>query len=278
MKYLFVIFLAVSVLSGVYSQDLSGGLSPGLFFTADEIERVINGDLIPRMFVKYNSRGENSHDSIRVPVTEYNNEDFSQYEVIVDDKGFIPYDLNEQTRLQLFNIMTGFSKLEGIPYYSRRARRNEVLIVESFRVNSLNGNRVPDRVYSSVLPTVENIFKQKDNKLGTMHYNSSLFVDGDNFIMLNRSITSVTKGIITINNPGDLKTWTFLIYDRDRGGFFYYSVMAMRVRVDFVLKMDIFSPTTFSNRLRASTVRLSEMMGFDRSDKYNAWPGIYDSY
>jgi len=277
-KYLFVIFLAVSVLSGVYSQDLSGGLSPGLFFTADEIERVINGDLIPRMFVKYNSRGENSHDSIRVPVTEYNNEDFSQYEVIVDDKGFIPYDLNEQTRLQLFNIMTGFSKLEGIPYYSRRARRNEVLIVESFRVNSLNGNRVPDRVYSSVLPTVENIFKQKDNKLGTMHYNSSLFVDGDNFIMLNRSITSVTKGIITINNPGDLKTWTFLIYDRDRGGFFYYSVMAMRVRVDFVLKMDIFSPTTFSNRLRASTVRLSEMMGFDRSDKYNAWPGIYDSY
>lgn len=273
-----MIFLAVSVLSGVYSQDLSGGLSPGLFFTADEIERVINGDLIPRMFVKYNSRGENSHDSIRVPVTEYNNEDFSQYEVIVDDKGFIPYDLNEQTRLQLFNIMTGFSKLEGIPYYSRRARRNEVLIVESFRVNSLNGNRVPDRVYSSVLPTVENIFKQKDNKLGTMHYNSSLFVDGDNFIMLNRSITSVTKGIITINNPGDLKTWTFLIYDRDRGGFFYYSVMAMRVRVDFVLKMDIFSPTTFSNRLRASTVRLSEMMGFDRSDKYNAWPGIYDSY
>ena len=59
------------------------------------------------------------------------------------------------------------------------------------------------------------------------------------------------------------------IYDEEKEGFFYYTVSPIRIRIDLALKK--LSPTTFSNRLRATTVHLAKLLGLDWEDKYNPW-------
>ena len=58
------------------------GLEPvslNTFFTNDELKLIDEGQLISRMYVKFNIHGENSHDFIKIPQTKYCPDDFSKY-------------------------------------------------------------------------------------------------------------------------------------------------------------------------------------------------------
>ncbi len=261
-----------------YADNNADNIDVKLFFSEDEITQVLNGDIIPAMFVKYNSKGENSHEKISIPTSQYMPEDFDQYEVLAHEKAFIPYKADVAGKLRLLNIMNSYSKLSGMEYYSRRAGKKEKLILESYRTISVNGKKLDDINYTDLQNKTKSIFMQRDNKFGKMFYTSEVTIENDNFIMVNTSIVPISKAIISLNNPGDFKTYTILIYDENHQGYFYYSVLAMRVRVDIILKQQIFGPTTFSNRLRASTVKLASMMGHNLDDRLNAWPGKYDKY
>lgn len=249
------------------------------FFNEDELNKINNNQILSRMYIKYNVRKENSDNEVVIPRTKYFDEDYKIYEIKADEKGFIPYKLTDESKLQFYNLLTSYSKLEGMVYYSRRAKKAEELIKECYRVESLSGNKHTDIVYKEIKPKISNMFKQKDNKFGSIYYKSDLYNDGNNFILVNTSLQPITALVFSINNEEEYKVISYFIYDKEKEGYYYYSFLVMRVRVDMLLKKkDLYSPTTFSNRLRASTVHLANIIGLNWSDKLNAWPGKYDTY
>lgn len=249
------------------------------FFTEEDFNKINDNQIISRMYIKHNARGENSDKEIIIPRTKYLDEDFSQYEIIADEKGFLPFDLTQESKLKFYNILTSFSKLEGMEYYSRRAGKKELLIKKCYRVESLSGKRHDDMVYNEIKPKVSNMFYQEDNKFGKLFYRSDLYNEGDNFILVNTCLEPLSKLIFSINEKEEYKICSYYIYNKEKKGFYYYSFLVMRVRVNALLSMKQgYSPTTFSNRLRASSVHLAKLIGLDWTDKLNAWPGKYDTY
>ncbi len=249
------------------------------FFNEDELNIINNNQIISRMYIKYNVRKENSENEIIIPRTKYFDEDTTIYEIKADEKGFLPYILTDESKLAFYNLLTGYSKLEGMVYYSRRAGEPEKLIKECYRVESLSGNKYSDIIYKEIKPKISNMFKQKDNKFGTIFYRSDLYNEGSNFVLVNTCLQPITALVFSINEKEEYKIISYFIYDKEKEGFYYYSFLVMRVRVDALLKnKDLYSPTTFSNRLRASTVHLANLIGLNWSDKLNAWLGKYDTY
>ena len=123
------------------------------------------------------------------------------------------------------------------------------------------------------------MFFQEDNKFGKLFYKSELYNEEDNFILVNTCLEPLTKLIFSINEKEEYKICSYYIYDKEKKGFFYYSFIIMRVRVNALLTMKQgYSPTTFSNRLRASSVHLAKLIGLNWENKLNAWPGKYDTY
>jgi len=243
------------------------------FFTKDEINLVQKGEIISRMYMKYNVRGENTHMSIEIPKTKYSEEDYDEYEILSDEKAFIPYNLNDSSKLKFYNYLTSFSNLKGMEYYSRSAGKIETLILDCYRIESPQKNmKINDNLYKEINPSVTNYFFQEANKIGSLIYQSDLFNEGDNFIMVNTCAQPIKELMFDINNSGEYKIKTFFVYDKEKKGFFYYSFLAMRVRADVVIKNPmILKPTTFANRLRAGTVHIAKLMGVDFSKKLNPW-------
>jgi hypothetical protein len=275
MKKLLLMFLLITNFTIFSIEDVS----IKTFFSNEELSVINNNQLISRMYLKYNAAGENTNEFITIQRTKYNDEDFSKYEIISDEKGFIPYVLTEESKLKFYNTLCSFSKLKGMKYYSRRAGKIEQLIEECYRVTSKSGKKHDDTVYDKIQPKITNMFFQKDNKFGKLFFRSDLYNEGDNFVLINTDLDPVSKLIFTINEKEEYKIFCFFIYDKEKKGFYYYTFQVMRVRVDSVLKMkDLFSPTTFSNRLRASTVHLAKLLGLDWTDRLNPWKGKYDTY
>ena len=277
MKKLSILTILCFVAVAVFA-DVSADLSVSTFFSAEQQAAVVNGDILPQMWVKYNAKNENSVESITIPRTKYNDEDYSIYEVITDEKFFIPYELTDESKMKFYNVLTSYSGLKGMQYYSRRAGKESLLIKKCYRVKSVSDEKMPDIVYDSIQPKISNMFLQKDNKLGTLYFRNELFNDGDNFVMVNTCVVPITKALFTINDKNEYKIYSFFIYDAEAGGYFCYSFQVLRVKLDSVLKSGMISPTTFSNRLRASTVHLYKMLGINKSDKLNPWVGKYDKY
>ncbi len=277
MKKLSILTILCLVATAIFA-DVSADLSVSTFFTAEQQTEVVNGDILPQMWVKYNAKNENSVESITIPTTKYNNEDYSVYEVVTDERFFIPYKLNDESKLKFYNVLTSYSGLKGMQYYSRRAGKASLLIKKCYRVKSLSDEKLPDITYEKIEPKISNMFLQKDNKLGTLYFKNELFSDSDNFVMVNTCVIPITKALFTINDKNEYKIYSFFIYDAEAGGYFCYSFQVLRVKLDSVLKSGMISPTTFSNRLRASTVHLYKMLGIDKSDKLNPWVGLYDKY
>ena len=272
------ILLILLLLLSVYL-IIPQSLTLGTFFAQDEIEKMDSGELLPQMYIKYNARKENSVDNIAFPKNKYLDDKINDYEIKADEKGFMPYKLTPESKLKFYNTLTSFSNLAGMKYYSRRAGKTETLIKECYRVKSMSGNKYEDVKYDKIEPKVSNMFFQEDNKVGSFIYRSDLYNDGDNFILINTCLEPITKLVFTLNEKEEYQIGSFFIYDSKKEGFYYYTFLAMRVRVDSILKLKQgYSPTTFSNRLRAASVQLANLLGLKWDEKLNAWPGTFDSY
>jgi hypothetical protein len=267
MNKLVIIFIIIFISSFVlYSTNDSLNIST--FLSNEEADKTVKGEMISRMYIKYNARSENTNMSIDVPRTKYADEDFSPYEIIVDEKSFLPYELTNESKLKIFNTFTAFSKSKGMIYYSRSSGKDETLILNCYRIESeKNTKEVDDIVYKEISPKTTSYFFQQDNKFGKLVFKSELYNDNDNFIVIN----TCTQPIANTNNAGEFKTMTYLIYDKSKKGYFIYSATVIRVRNDLLTKTGVLRPTTFSNRLRAGTIHLAKMLGVDWSSKLNPW-------
>ncbi|MBP7554561.1 MAG: hypothetical protein KA885_14130 [Spirochaetes bacterium] len=275
MKRLGLIFLTVIISIKLFSVE---DLTLDTFFNEEEIKQTLDGNILSKMYVKFNAKKENTVEFIEIPRTSYNDEDFSVYEVVTDEKFFLPYDLDSRSSLEFYNALLSYSKLEGMVYYSRRAGKSSELIKKSHRVKSISEKKEEDIVYSEIKPQVSNLFLQKDNKLGTLYFRNELYSVNNDFVMINNCVVPISKAIFTLNDKNEYKIYSFFLYDAEKKGFFVYTFQAMRVKQDGLLKSGLIAPTTFSNRLRASTVHLAKMLNIDWADKLNPWPGLYDTY
>ena len=275
MKNILIFILVIITIIGLNAVE---DVSIDTFFSEEEKSQVLSGEIISRMYVAYNAKKENTDEFIEIKRTKYNDEDFSIYEVLTDEKFFIQYDLETKSKLDLYNVLTAYSKLEGMVYYSRRARKHELLIKKSHRVRSISENREIDITYNEISPKISVLFLQKDNKLGTLYFRNELYNEADDFVMINSCIIPITKAIFTINDKEEYKIYSFFLYDKEQKGYFCYTYQVLRVKLDGLLKTGVIAPTTFSNRLRASTVHFAKLIGLDWSDKLNPWKGIYDRY
>lgn len=266
-----------------------GSLSLKTFFSSEEIKKVLDGEIISRMCIKDNASGENTDLKIVIPRTKFADEDFSIYEVVIDEKAFIPYNLEEDSsKLKFYNILTAYSKLKGMKYYSRMRKDIETFILDSKKLDPDDFSPVDDVKYNEIKPGIENYFYQNDNKFGKLKFKSELYNDNENnFIMINTCIQPVSKLFFVINKKDETKFVSYFIYSKEKQGFFYYAFNVMRVRLKFLLtKNDIMTlnPTLFSSRLRASTVHLAKSLGLDWENKLNPWDedllekGAYRNY
>jgi len=266
-KKTFLMFISITIslnINVIYAQSLN----VDDIFTVEQKTLVLTGEFISRMYLKHNPVGENTDIRIQIPITKYTSEDYSNYEMICDERAFIPYKLDSKTRLSVYNTLLGFSKLKGTEYWTFNGNKKVTFIVDSSTIDDRKKrNSIPD--YESFL--VENYrksyFQQMDNKFGKLVYINDLFVDGDNFV----SISSTADPIFPIVRAGEFKSIIFLMYDDKNSGFFYYAASVMRIRNDLILKSGKLYNTTFSNRLRGANIHLFKLLGVDRSDKIVTW-------
>lgn len=273
MKKIFLLIIISLIMIPLNAQEK---LSLNTFFNEKDIARVLKGEIITRMYLQNNAVGENTDLSITVPKTRYASEDFSIYEMITDEKAFFPYKMDSGTsKLKFYNILTAYSKLSGMKYFSRKIQKVQDFILECYRIESENKRKsVEDVSYTEIKPEIINYFLQKDNKFGRLSYESKLYNEGDNFVLINTAIDPIQTFVVQIAKKNENKIITYFIYDKEKEGFFYYSVNVMRIRVKFVLsKNEVMTlyPSTFSNRLRAATVHFAKLLGLDWNDKINPW-------
>ncbi len=257
-------------------------------FTPKDISRLKSGEIITRMYIKNDAVDENTDLNIVVPRPSFLKEDFSQYEMVTDEKAFIPYKLDNDSKLALYNNLIAFSKLKGMKYYSRRVQEVKDLIVDSYRIKSPDDKSRTNDVSSLTIPAVTtSYFVQKDNIFGTLTFKSDLYNENDNFILINTCEDKISKFIFNICSREEYKILTYLIYDGKSAVYFYYSANLMRIHDAAFLKPGsklTLYPTTFSNRLRGATVHFAGMMGLNWDDKINPWDekklkhGLYKNY
>lgn len=259
MKKIYIFILLLLSIS-LYSENIPSIES---LFNQKELVRLKNGEIITRMFLKTNPQKANTDLKLVLPKTDFTPDGLSSYDMITDEKAFIPYILTDETKLKLFNTLTGYSKLKDMVYYSRRISQVQTLILNSYKVESVSKKKqISDKTYTEILPFTENYYFQEDNKFGKFIFKSQIFNKGDDFVMVN---TAVSPSYPTT------KLITFFIYDKQIGGYFYYSVDVMNFGIGLAIIASKTNATLFSNRLRAGTVHLAKMLGLNWMDKINPW-------
>ena len=65
MKKLSILTILCLVATAIFA-DVSADLSVSTFFTAEQQTAVVNGDILPQMWVKYNAKNENSVEQLSI--------------------------------------------------------------------------------------------------------------------------------------------------------------------------------------------------------------------
>lgn len=270
-RFITLFFIATALLQNISAVDVS------TFFSPSEMKKVKEGEIISRMYMNTNPGDFNTDQSLTIPRTKYTPEDYSSnsYEVVCDEKAFFPYQLDGESRLKLYNILTGYSRLKGMKYWSLNRDRSETFILDCYRVEKslLGYSKKDDKEYSTISTHLQGYFEQEDNKFskyaGKLVYKSDLYTEGNNFILVN----STQSGIPFVCNKDEMKLITFFIYDEEARGFYYYAFSVMRIRLDLLYKKT--NATLFSSRLRAGTIHFATLLGLNWYDKLQAWTYDY---
>ncbi len=276
---LFFTVICLLLSYGVFANNIENSISA--IFTANDLNRIYSGEIVSRMFVKYNATNENTDEFIAVPETPFTGGNYSEYEVVCDEKAFFPIDISQIPPLRMFNLITSYSNLKGAEYWSFNGGRKVVFIEDCYSMqSSRNRQRMADIRQTSLAPQSVFYFMQKDNKFGNMAFKSEIFNAGNSFVMIN----STLDPIFPINSAGEYKTITFLIYNEQKRGYLFYTIFLMRIRNALLLKSGRIYATTFSNRLRGATVHLAGLLGLNWDNKLVTWDqqklmqGFYRNY
>lgn len=263
MKRIFLIYIMITLFN-IYPFDIN----LDKIFTQNDKERILKGEIITRRYMKYNPANLNTHEKIDIPITEFTKEDYSLYEVIIDERAFIPYEIkNNSDLLKIFNIINNVSLAKGMKYYSNRAGEVLEFILDSYMVEGDNRfKKVDDPIYKEIKTPIESYFYQKDNRFGKLFYKKIVYNEGNNFYIITECLDPIVF-IVPLNKKGDYKVISYFIYDKEKKGYFYYSLLITRIRNDFILQKGYTNATLFSSRLRAVTVHFAKLIGLDWSNK-----------
>jgi hypothetical protein len=255
----------------------ANGISLQALFSADEIAALRQGKIITRAYLKGSpSLNVGGTNDLRIPRLEHLG-DFSNYEMVADEKAFIPYKLTDENRLAFYNLLASHSHLAGMKYYSRTDERLEPFIIDSYSVDSAEGARkTADPVYPSIEKKRVNYFRVRDNRFGDMVFRSKIYNEGDGFIIKNACTVPLSRYGLSLSRAGEYQIINILLYDRKAGGFYYYALHALRIRSGALLKSGMLSTWNFANRLRAGTVHMARMLGVDLTDKIMVVEGKYN--
>lgn len=256
-----------------HSDSKLANISIDTFFTQSEKSRVVKGEIINRSYLNENEAGNTSNNNniINIPVTKYTPANLRQYEMICIEKAFFPYSLNSKSGLSFYNMLVSPSKLSGMKYYSVTDKKIQPFITKSSSIASPgNKKELKDPNFSLIRPEYSQFFKITDNRFGEIIFRSKLYNSGDTFVLNNVSVQPMKKYMLTINKKKEYRLISFFFYDTEAGGFFYYSLQAMRIRTNYFLKLGLLNKESFANRIRAGTVHMAGLLGLDWSDKLNA--------
>jgi hypothetical protein len=251
------------------------GMSAADFFSKDEIEYTQKGGIITSVHLKYNSDlitdGRFKNQSA-VKESKYSENWFNSSEMLSIEKGFIPYNANGESKLKFYNALLAFSDLAGMKYYSHKARSVEPFILKAYRIDSPGNQSAVKNIKADKIDSGRtNYFLMTDNKFGELVFKSSLFSEGNDFILKNTCVHPIKKFGFKINDSGEYVTVSYFLYDIRLKGYFFYSVSALRIKSDFFLKINAVSPKGFGNRMRAGTVHLVRILGIDWNSKIMAY-------
>ncbi|MCP4137316.1 MAG: hypothetical protein GY754_40485 [bacterium] len=270
-KSFLLVFTAV-VLMGI-TEFAAARITENTFMSRAEQRVLRKGTIITRAKLKFNkniSTGKKAG-RIRIPRTRFTAKNYLKYESLCVEKAFIPYKLNKQSKLSLYNALAAYSRLSNTRYYSRSDKKTQPLILKSFRVASASSNSpAADKTYTRISPKVSNYFKLKDNRFGYTRFKSSLYNEGNNFVLDNVSLEAMNKYMLTINKKGEYGYTYFFLYNKKAGGYYYYAISYMRIRKDYFIKLGL-TPHSMANRLRASFVRYAKLLGLNRAAKIRAF-------
>lgn len=245
-------------------------LTVNMFMTEQEIDRVKSGEIITRMYIKYNHHEEATDLDLPVPSTSYAPVNYKNYQMITDEKAFLPYELNEKTKMTFYNTISDASKLAGMQYYSRRVDEVKTLVINAYPTTKKWVKIKDQQPLTEIQPHITGYFRQKDNKFGLLSFESDLYNERNNFVLVNTCKTPIPL----VCYSDEYKTITYFIYDEEAKGFYIYTVFLLVIRTDSLLNgkgLMTLNPTTFSNRLRAATTHIAILLGVDWSDKRNPW-------
>lgn len=255
-----LICVIVSTGSG-YADPL---LKSQVYFSDGEKEKLAAGTIMTRSYLKgvgmVNSGSWKG--KIKIPPIPKFKWNLNSYEMIVEEKAFMPCRLDGSGFLALYNGLGAFSRLTGMQYYSVSDRKLLPFILKCHRIVSPQSPRkVSDVRFSKIPERTTAYFILEDNRLGEMTFRNTMYSDGKNFLAINSCINPIKKFLLTINEAYEYHQITIMMYDHSRKGFFYYGVQAMRVRSGIVERFSILKPDSFGNRMRALTVRTAGILG-----------------
>lgn len=242
----------------------------------DEQKMVVEGKILTTAYLEnhriFSNYLENaSIEALTMPHASMT--DFSAYELLAVEKAFIPFVLNSENFLALFNSLTAYSQLSGMRYFSLTDKRLKPYILSSFRINYPDKDVLLNDEKHDALPSDYSAYVMiEDNRFGKLLMRNNISVQNNNLVIRNQTLEPMSKLFIPINKSGEYEQQVWLMYDDDAKGFFYYSLQAMRIRSGFFLKLSQLTPDNVANRIRALTVHLAGLMGHDWKDRIIASP------
>jgi len=252
-------------------QNTYAGLPIKSFFSEPEINIVLKGGIITKAYLKSKDtvHTPNSDKSINLPGTKYTDKGLSGYEMICIEKAFLPCKNLKEIRQIFYAGLNNAAKLTEVMYYSRTDKEFRQLITES-RSISLSGE---DRHANdaTMQPASVNYFRIADNRFGSLEFKGELFDEGNAYILKNTCVQPMKKYLALINKKYEYRLISFFIYDNNAGGYFLYSVNAMRIRSSMILNLGLLRPESFGNRIRAYTVYFAGLLGLNWKDRLIAF-------
>ncbi len=263
----------VSFLLAAVALHADEPVSVNTLFTAGEMRAVRQGAILTRASLS-GSEPVNlapPDDRITVPATRYTDPALAGYEMIADERAFIPCRPDAKLRLALYNKLFSHSLFSGMKYYSHTEKKAETLVLESCTIDTPRRcRRLRSTAVKKIEPHRSGAFFMRDNRLGAIIFRTDLYAEGENFITTSVSEIPVTRFGLEVSEKGDYRMASFLIYDRDAGGFYYYSLHALRIRSGIILRSGMLSPKSFANRVRANTVHTAKLLGVNWQDRLAA--------
>jgi hypothetical protein len=252
-----------------WSRDKS--LNVHTFFSSEDVSAVKRGIPVTRAMVKAKETvvSGSSKRELIIPDSPFISGDFKKYELIMEEKAYFPLKKG-MSRKDVYNSFFSYSHLSKTKYYSRTEDTVQQLVLSATGLKNRGKTAMADPRYDAVNKQVKHYFMFSDNRFGDQFYEQIVLAENNGFISSCQSTAKMTKYGLTVNNAGESRMITIVIFDGNKG-LYYYSLQGMRVRRTTFLNMGIVKPASFGNRIRANTIHFARLLNIDWSDKYAAF-------